>query len=582
MNIAEIISCQATESLKILNLFTDNSVSAKVSLRYEFGDYQIDSIIPLAKQLNIPPRELAERVVKQMQHSPVIAEMVEYIQVAGAGFINIRIKNAWLGQGVARLSEDPRLGVRQQPSTHIVVDYSSPNVAKEMHVGHLRSTIIGDASVRTLEFLGHQVTRVNHIGDWGTQFGMLIAHLEQVDANDLLSLSDLEGFYREAKKRYDQEPEFSQRARNYVVRLQQGDAYCRKMWRQLVDISMAQNQKNYDLLGVSLTPADIRGESAYNEMLPEIIDDLLARHIAVSEGGTVMVYLDRYKNKQGEPMGVVIRKQDGGYLYTTTDIACAKYRYQTLHADRILYYIDARQHQHLMMAWEIVRKADYVPECVSLEHHKFGMMLDKQGQPFKTREGGTIKLSELLAEAVVRARRLVQMKSPQFSAEQLDELARIIGIGAVKYADLSKNRTTDYVFDWDSMLSFEGNTAPYIQYACARIRSLTEKAAQQNIGWGRADLAAIHLETTEERCIALAILQFEERLYLVAKEGLPNLMCQYLYELASLFSRFYASHPILNHTDHLQRQHRLYLAELTGKVLTQGLTTLGIEVPEKM
>lgn len=580
MNISGILSTYAKEALHELGITPSLTITAKVSLRLELADYQIDSIIPLAKQLQLPPRQLAEQIVEQMRKNIALIAMVEEVDVAGAGFINIRLNTLWLAEAISVLAGDTRLGVSLQAPTHIVIDYSSPNVAKAMHVGHLRSTIIGDASVRTLRFLGHNVTKVNHIGDWGTQFGMLIAHLEEGDRSDQFSLSDLEGFYREAKKRYDQDSAFAQRARQYVVKLQQGDDYCRSMWRQLVEISMQQNQQNYDLLGVSLTPADIRGESAYNEMLAEIIDDLLERNIAQEEKGSVVVYLNAYKNKQGEAMGVVIRKQDGGYLYTTTDIACAKYRYETLKADRVLYYIDARQHQHLMMAWAIVRKAGYVPQEVALEHHKFGMMLDKQGQPFKTREGGTIKLSALLAEAVSRAKQIIEQKSPHITGEELDELATIIGIGAVKYADLSKNRTTDYIFDWDSMLSFEGNTAPYIQYAGARIHSLLEKAQQQGLSW--QDGQGLRVTTPEERAIALAILQLEERLNLVAREGMPNMMCQYLFELASLFSRFYANTPILAEESAEQRKNRLYLTQLTGEVLGLGLSTLGIRVPERM
>ena len=580
MNLPAILSRYAQEALSQLGINPVVPIIAKVSLRPDLADYQIDSMIPLAKRLQKQPRQLAEQVIEQMKKETAFTRMIQSIEVAGAGFINIRLGDRWLAQAMVGLADDERLGVAQQAPTHVVIDYSSPNVAKEMHVGHLRSTIIGDASVRTLRFLGHKVTKVNHIGDWGTQFGMLIAHLEEEKSRDHLTLSDLEEFYREAKKRYDQDSAFSQRARQYVVKLQQGDEYCRKMWQQLVEISMQQNQQNYDLLNVSLTPGDIRGESAYNEMLPEIIDDLLARNIAQEERGTVVVYLDAYKNKQGEPMGVVIRKQDGGYLYTTTDIACAKYRYETLKADRILYYIDARQHQHLMMAWAIVRQAGYVPTQVALEHHKFGMMLDKQGQPFKTREGGTIKLSELLAEAVSRAKRLIEQKSPHITGADLDELATIIGIGAVKYADLSKNRTTDYIFDWDSMLSFEGNTAPYIQYAGARIHSLLEKARQQGLSW--QDTQNLSLTTDEERAIALAILQLEERLNLVAREGLPNITCQYLFELASLFSRFYANTPILSEADTAKRATRLYLTQLTGQALALGLSTLGIRVPTRM
>lgn len=294
-----------------------------------------------------------------------------------------------------------------------MVDYSAPNVAKEMHVGHLRSTIIGDAAVRTTEFLGHNVIRANHVGDWGTQFGMLIAWLEKQQQENAgeMELADLEGFYRDAKKHYDEDEEFAERARNYVVKLQSGDEYFREMWRKLVDITMTQNQITYDRLNVTLTRDDVMGESLYNPMLPGIVADLKAKGLAVESEGATVVFLDEFKNKEGEPMGVIIQKKDGGYLYTTTDIACAKYRYETLHADRVLYYIDSRQHQHLMQAWAIVRKAGYVPESVPLEHHMFGMMLGKDGKPFKTRAGGTVKLADLLDEALERARRLVAEKN---------------------------------------------------------------------------------------------------------------------------------------------------------------------------
>lgn len=354
-----------------------------------------------------------------------------------------------------------------------------------MHVGHLRSTIIGDAAVRTLEFLGHHVIRANHVGDWGTQFGMLIAYLEKQQQENAgeMALADLEGFYREAKKHYDEDEAFAERARSYVVKLQGGDEYFLQMWRKLVDITMSQNQITYDRLNVTLTRDDVMGESLYNPMLPGIVADLKAKGLAVESEGATVVFLDEYKNKEGEPMGVIIQKKDGGYLYTTTDIACAKYRYETLHADRVLYYIDSRQHQHLMQAWTIVRKAGYVPDAVPLEHHMFGMMLGKDGKPFKTRAGGTVKLADLLDEALERARRLVSEKNPDMPADELEKLANAVGIGAVKYADLSKNRTTDYIFDWDNMLAFEGNTAPYMQYAYTRVLSVFRKLVWMKMIW---------------------------------------------------------------------------------------------------
>ena len=581
MDIKSVLAGLVRQAMAESNITTDKSVTARPSARPEFGDYQIDSMMAIGKSQGQNPLQLAERVAAQLMNNKQCKEIIARAEAVKPGFINLFLNDGWLQYQTGLALNDARLLVEKQPAQNVVVDYSSPNVAKEMHVGHLRSTIIGDASVRTLEFLGHKVTRVNHIGDWGTQFGMLIACLEKAENDGNISLSDLEGFYRAAKKLYDEDPEFALKARRYVVKLQQGDEYCRRMWHKLVEISMTQNQKNYDRLGVSLSSTDIRGESSYNAMLPEIVNDLLERGIATEEADTVMVYLDSYRNKQGDPMGVIIRKQDGGYLYTTTDIACAKYRYQTLHADRILYYIDARQHQHLMMAWEIVRRAGYVPPSVSLEHHKFGMMLDREGKPFKTREGGTIRLSELLEEAVVRAHKLVSEKSPHLPADELRELSEIIGIGAVKYADLSKNRITDYVFDWDLMLSFEGNTAPYIQYACARISSILRKAELIQPP-GDQPVASLQFTSDIERSLAVKILQFEEALLAVAREGMPNIMCSYLYELASLFSGFYAASPILNHDQPEERQSRLALAALTGRVLRQGMDTLGLRVPERM
>jgi len=434
--------------------------------------------------------------------------------------------------------------------------------------------------VRTLELLGHKVIRANHVGDWGTQFGMLIAFLElkqQENAGEM-ALADLEAFYREAKKHYDEDAAFAERARGYVVKLQGGDEYCRQMWRKLVDITMAQNQTNYDRLNVTLTSKDVMGESLYNPMLPGIVADLKAKGLAVESEGATVVFLDEYKNKEGEPMGVIIQKKDGGYLYTTTDIACAKYRFETLHADRVLYYIDSRQHQHLMQAWTIVRKAGYVPESVPLEHHMFGMMLGKDGKPFKTRAGGTVKLADLLDEALERARRLVAEKNPDMPADELEKLANAVGIGAVKYADLSKNRTTDYIFDWDNMLAFEGNTAPYMQYAYTRVSSVFKRAGLEE------SALTLPMQLSENREIALAtrLLQFEETITTVAREGTPHVMCAYLYDLAGLFSGFYEDCQILNAESEAVRQSRLKLALLTAKTLKTGLDTLGIETVERM
>ena len=577
MNIQALLSEKVSQALIAAGAPADCEPQVRQSAKVQFGDYQANGVMAVAKKLGMAPRQLAEQVLSHLDLNGIANK----VEIAGPGFINIFLDPAFLADNVNLALQSERLGVaKPQPQT-IVVDYSAPNVAKEMHVGHLRSTIIGDASVRTLEFLGHRVIRANHVGDWGTQFGMLIAYLEKQQQENAgeMALADLEGFYREAKKHYDEDEAFAERARSYVVKLQGGDEYFLQMWRKLVDITMSQNQITYDRLNVTLTRDDVMGESLYNPMLPGIVADLKAKGMAVESEGATVVFLDEYKNKEGEPMGVIIQKKDGGYLYTTTDIACAKYRYETLHADRVLYYIDSRQHQHLMQAWTIVRKAGYVPESVPLEHHMFGMMLGKDGKPFKRRAGGTVKLADLLDEALERARRLVAEKNPDMPADELEKLANAVGIGAVKYADLSKNRTTDYIFDWDNMLAFEGNTAPYMQYAYTRVLSVFRKA-----GIDESALAAAPVVISEDREAQLAarLLQFEETLAVVAREGTPHVMCAYLYDLAGLFSGFYEHCPILSAESEEARNSRLKLALLTAKTLKLGLDTLGIETVERM
>lgn len=394
-----------------------------------------------------------------------------------------------------------------------------------------------------------------------------------------MELADLEAFYRAAKEHYDNDETFAEKARNYVVKLQNGDAYCRTMWKKLVDITMQQNQRNYDRLNVTLTQNDVMGESLYNPMLPEIVADLKAQGLAVEDEGAQVVYLEEFKNKDGDPMGVIVQKKDGGFLYTTTDIAAAKYRYHTLKADRALVFSDTRQSQHMQQAWLITRKAGYVPDSFQLEHKNFGMMLGKDGKPFKTRSGGTVKLTDLLDEAIERADKLISEKSTALSSKEKAAVIEAVGIGSVKYADLSKNRTTDYVFDWDIMLSFEGNTAPYMQYAYTRIRSIFNKT---DISEEQLHPAKIQLTDEKERLLAIKLLQFEETVQIVGKEGTPHILCAYLYELAGLFSSFYEHCPILNNDDENVKLSRLKLALLTEKTLKQGLDLLGIKTVEKM
>ncbi|MBG6015923.1 arginine--tRNA ligase [Proteus mirabilis] len=576
MNIQAFLSEKISMAMSAAGAPADSEPLVRQSAKVQFGDYQANGVMGAAKKMGIPPRQLAEKILEHLD----ITDIADKVEIAGPGFINIFLSPVWVAQQAEFALADEHLNITKVTPETIVIDYSSPNVAKQMHVGHLRSTIIGDASARTLSFLGHNVIRANHLGDWGTQFGMLIAYLEKKQNENAadMALADLEEFYREAKKCYDEDEVFAERARNYVVRLQGGDEYCRTMWRKLVDITMQQNQLTYQRLNVTLTEDDIMGESLYNPMLPGIVADLKAKGLAVESEGATVVFLDEYKNKEGEPMGVIIQKKDGGYLYTTTDIACAKYRHEQLHANRVLYYIDSRQHQHLMQAWTIVRKAGYIPDSMSLEHHMFGMMLGKDGRPFKTRSGGTVRLTDLLDEAHERALTLIREKNPDMDAEELNNIARVVGIGAVKYADLSKNRTTDYIFDWDLMLSFEGNTAPYMQYAYTRVASIFKRAEIDE----SALTQPISLTQPHEKQLALRLVQFDETIMQVAREGTPHVMCAYLYDLAQSFSGFYENCPILSAEDDNVRQSRLKLARLTARTLKQGLETLGIETVDRM
>ena len=577
MNIQSILSEKIKQAMIAAGADAQCEALVRQSGKVQFGDYQANGIMPAAKKLGLNPREFAQSVLDKAE----LQDIAEKTEIAGPGFINIFLKETWLADKISCAVQDPKLGVHNPEKQTVVVDYSSPNVAKEMHVGHLRSTIIGDAVVRTLEFLGNHVIRANHVGDWGTQFGMLIAYLEKMENEHAseMELSDLEAFYRAAKKHYDEDPVFAEKARNYVVKLQSGDEYCRTMWQKLVKITMQQNQHNYDRLNVTLTDKDVMGESLYNPMLPGIVEDLKKQGLAVEDDGALVVYLDEFKNKDGDPMGVIVQKKDGGFLYTTTDIAAAKYRYETLKANRALVFSDTRQSQHMQQAWLITRKAGYVPDSFQLEHKNFGMMLGKDGKPFKTRSGDTVKLADLLDEAIERAGVLISQKSTALSEQEKADVIEAVGIGSVKYADLSKNRTTDYVFDWDNMLSFEGNTAPYMQYAYTRIRSIFNRS---QIALSEVEQATLSITDEKERALAIKLLQFEEAVQVVGKEGTPHVLCAYLYELAGVFSSFYEHCPILNNDDQKVKLSRLKLALLTERTLKQGLDLLGIKTVEKM
>ena len=532
------------------------------------GDFQINGVMGAAKKVGQNPRELAQKTAAELNGKGAFAGA----EVAGPGFINLRLSPEFLAQ---QLSGSLNIQKNATPNT-VVIDYSSPNLAKEMHVGHLRSSIIGDSIARVLEFLGHKVIRQNHVGDWGTQFGMLVAYLvEQQQDNAEFKLADLEQFYRNAKVRFDEDAAFADLAREYVVKLQSDDEAVLALWRQFVEISLQHAEEVYAKLGLKLQRADVAGESSYNADLHNVINELEAKGLAVDSDGAKVVFLDEFKNKEGEPAAFIVQKQGGGFLYATTDLACLRYRVNVLKADRLLYVVDTRQDLHFKQLFATSRKAGWLPENVSAEFIGFGTMMGKDGRPFKTRSGDTVKLVDLLDEAVERATKLVRDKNPELSDLDAVKIGETVGIGAVKYADLSKNRTSDYVFDWDNMLSFEGNTAPYLQYAYTRVQSVFKKAGDWNVQ------AALKLEQPLEQQLAVELLKFEDVLQSVAETSFPHYLANYLYQLATLFSRFYEACPILKAEGDV-RDSRLKLAQLTGETLKMGLDLLGIDVSDVM
>ena len=548
------------------------------SSRPEFGDFQANGVMAAAKEMGSNPRQLALNILDKIN----LEGIANKIEIAGPGFINIFLSNEFLNKTIQKLVSEKSLGVLKPKPQKIVIDYSSPNLAKEMHVGHLRSTIIGDAVSRTLEFLGHNIVRQNHMGDWGTQFGMLIAELEDQqntkDQNKFL-LSDLEKFYQQSKEHFDTDINFANKAREYVVKLQSGDENCLKLWKKFIDISIAHSESIYLNLNVTLKPSDIRPESFYNDDLKEILVDLENQNLAKEDQGAKVVFLDELADKNGTPSPVIIEKSGGGFLYATTDLAALRYRNNILKPDRILYFIDVRQSLHMKQIFILAKKAGFVDKKVSLEHHAFGTMMDKSGKPFKTRSGGTVKLNNLLKEATEKAFKLVTDKNPNLSKKEVSVISKKLGIGAVKYADLSKNRSNDYIFDWDSMLSFEGNTSPYLQYAYTRIYSIFEK-----ISFSSEDIKGdLKISTNEERKLALVLLYFGETLEQVAAHAYPHILCNYLYNLASSYMVFYEHCPILKKDiPPTIKMSRLILSKTTSQILKKGLNLLGIEVMEKM
>jgi arginyl-tRNA synthetase len=542
------------------------------------GDFASNLALTLAKAAQASPRLIAEKIVELLPQDGAI----EKVEIAGPGFINFFLDESWLTRQVAKALADPHLGIAkvQQPQ-RVVIDYSSPNLAKEMHVGHLRSTIIGDAVARTLEFLGHKVIRQNHVGDWGTQFGMLLALMEQfrhAGREISMELSDLENFYRQAKQQFDESPEFASRSRQLVVDLQSGDKGCLALWQEFLTISLSHCQKIYDRLGVGLDPSAIHGESAYNADLAHVVSDLEKVGLLTEDQGAKCVFLEEFKGQDDSPLPMIIQKKDGGYLYATTDLAALRYRQNQLKADRILYFVDVRQSHHFQHLFAVARKAGFLAETTEVEHMGFGTVMGEDGKPFKTRSGSVAKLSDLIDEAEKRARHLVAEKNPQMASTELDEIGRIVGIASIKYADLSKNRSSDYLFSFDNMISFEGDTGPYMLYAYTRVASIFRKA-----GIDEEKLSGeIILGEEIERELANRQIQFAEVLNRVAERGTPHLLCGYLYDLASTFSSFYKNCPVLSAESERSRNSRLQLCLLTARILKQGLNLLGIGTLERM
>ncbi len=574
MPIKELLNQRVSAAMLAAGIPSECSPLLALSGKAQFGDYQANGAMGAAKKMNTNPRDLATKIIANLD----LDGIADKLEIAGPGFINIHLSNAFL----AKQLQTPASGASVEAPQTVVVDYSSPNLAKEMHVGHLRSTIIGDSVARVLEYQGHNVIRQNHMGDWGTQFGMLIAELEQQLSEGEqadLALNDLEVFYQQSKKHFDEDPAFADTARAYVVKLQSGDAHCRTLWQKFIDVSVAHNLDIYQQLNVGLGREHIMPESAYNNDLQNVLDSLVEQKLAVDSDGAKVIFLDELADKNGEPSVMIIQKSGGGFLYATSDLAAMRYRVNTLKADRIIYSIDARQSLHMKQVFAAARKAHFVSAAVQLEHHPFGTMMGKDGKPFKTRSGGTVKLADLLVEAVERAEKLLREKNTDLSASEICVIARKVGIGAIKYADLSKTRTNDYIFDWDAMMSFEGNTAPYLQYAYTRIRSIFRKADIDPDSFR----ATISIVEPQEKALAMKLLQFAEVVDQVASDGYPHILCNYLYDLASAYMSFYEQCPVLKEgVAKPTQQSRLQLCKLTSETMAKGLDLLGIDVMEKM
>jgi arginyl-tRNA synthetase len=543
-----------------------------------FADFQSNAALPLAKKLGKAPRDIANEIVSRLD----VSDVSEPPTVSGPGFVNFTLRPEWIAAATTDLLHDPRLGtpLTDAPQT-VIVEYSSPNIAKEMHVGHLRTTIVGDAIARILDFAGHHVLRDNHVGDWGTQFGMLIEHLFDMgeDAPEAQLLrTDPNTFYQSARAKFDSDPDFADRARERVVKLQSGDdPATQRLWYELMELSRDYLRDTYELLRVTLTDDDIRGESFYNDMLPDVVADLEAEGLTTISDGALCVFPPGFTGRDGSPLPVIIRKRDGGYNYSTTDLATIRYRVDKVDCDRAIYVVGSDQALHFKMVFAVARLAGWLSGDADFEHAQIGMVQGTDGNRLRTREGDSVKLSDLLTEGIERAGAILgEIEGLDDAAK--DEIAEDVGIGAIKYADLSTARDSAYIFDWDRMISFRGNTGPYLQYATTRIRSIFRRA-----GIIETDMRGpVRVTAPAERELALKLLGFGAVITQVADTAEPHRLCGYLFEVASLFTAFYEQCPVLRAGDEATRDARLALCAATLRVLTCGLGLLGVPVPDRM
>jgi arginyl-tRNA synthetase len=542
----------------------------------QFADFQSNVALPLGKRLGRPPRAVAAELAQQLD----VADVCASSEVSGPGFINFTLRDDWIAAQDDLLLGDGRLGlpVTAGPQT-VVVEYSSPNIAKEMHVGHLRTTIVGDSIARVMDFLGHNVIRDNHVGDWGTPYGMLIEHLLDVgeeSAEAALLKTDPNVFYQAARRKFDSSPEFAERARKRVVLLQGGDAGTIRLWQELVSMSRVYLRNIYARLGVTLTDDDIRGESFYHHMLAGTVAELQAKGIVVESEGALCAFPPGFTGRDGEPLPVIIRKADGGYNYSTSDLATVRYRIGELHAGRAIYVVGASQALHFQMVFAVARQAGWLPAGARFEHAQIGNVVGTDGKLLRTRAGEAVKLGELLDEAVERAEKVIAERYEDAAVRQ--QIGAAVGIGGLKYADLSVARDSGYVFDFDRMLALNGNTGPYLQYAAARIRSIFRKAGRD------PGQAAGPMAFTEpaERALGLRLLEFGTAVKQVAETAEPHRLAAYLFEVASAFTTFYEQCPVLGAPSEAVKESRLALSALTLRVLLTGLSLLGVQVPDRM